>query len=88
MVIGGRKTLQALEEAAANVERVAALWNPTFTLPAYYKEMEKAARAFGMTLLSFECRSANDFDPALRRITAGCLFVDGRAVPVRPTAFN
>jgi putative ABC transport system substrate-binding protein len=78
------KTLQVLKEAMPTVERVAALWNPSFTLPAYYKAMEEAARASGMTLVSVESRTAADFDGALARVTAirpQALFVDGLAVP-------
>jgi putative ABC transport system substrate-binding protein len=78
------KTLQALKQAVPTVQRVAALWNPGFTLPAYYKAMEEAAQASGMTLLSVESRAATDFDAALARVTAmrpHALFVDGLAVP-------
>ena len=78
------KTLQVLKEAVPMVERVAALWNPSFTLPAYYKAMEEAARASGMALVSVESRTATDFDGALARVTAirpHALFVDGAAVP-------
>jgi putative ABC transport system substrate-binding protein len=76
--------LQALKDAVPSVRRVAALWNPDFTLPAYYKAMENAAQASGMTLLSVESRAATDFDAALTRVTAirpHALFVDGLAVP-------
>ena len=64
------KTLQVLKEAVPTVDRVAALWNPTFTLPAYYQAMGEAARTSGMTLLSVESRSATDFNGALTRVTA------------------
>ena len=76
--------MQALKEAVPSVQRVAALWNPGFTLPAYYKAMGKAAQASGMTLLSIESRLAADFDAALARVTTirpHALFVDGLAVP-------
>jgi putative ABC transport system substrate-binding protein len=78
------KTLQVLKEAVPSVTRVATLWNPSFTLSAYYREMEAAGRALGMTLLSFESRGVSDFDPALRGISSArpdALFVDGLAVP-------
>jgi len=78
------KTLHVLKEGVPAIQRVAALWNPGFTLPAYYAAMEDAARAAGMTLSSVQSRSATDFEPALARImsvTPDALFVDGLAVP-------
>jgi len=78
------KMLQNLKQAVPTIERVAALWNPSFTLPTYYKAMVEAARTSGMTLVSVEARTATDFDGALARVTAiqpHALFVDGLAVP-------
>ena len=78
------KTLQVLKEAVPTVRRVAALWNPNFTLPAYYRAMEQTAASSGMTLFSVESRTAQDFGPALARLRAlrpDALFADGLAVP-------
>jgi len=78
------KTLQTLKEVVPSVRRVAVLWNPSFTLPAFYKAMEETAQAYGMTLLSVESREPADFDSALARITSirpDSVFVDGPAVP-------
>jgi putative ABC transport system substrate-binding protein len=78
------KTLQELKQAVPTIDRVAVLWNPSFTLPAYYEAMVEAARRSGMTLVSVEARTTADFDAALARVTAirpHALFVDGLAVP-------
>ena len=60
------KTLQVLKEAVPTVKRVAALWNPSFTLPAYYAAMEEAAKEAGITLVSVESRVPTEFDPGRR----------------------
>jgi len=76
--------LQVLKEAVPRVQLVAAIWNPSFTLPAYYAAMETAARARGMTLASVESRAPADFEPALNRVATirpDGAFVDGLAVP-------
>ena len=78
------KTLQVLKEALPTVKRVAALWNPSFTLPAYYAAMEEAAKEAGITLVSVESRVPTEFDPALGLLASSrpeALFVDGLAVP-------
>ena len=81
--IGG-KILEVLKQAVPSVGRVAALWNPSFTLPAYYQAMEKAADASGMTLLSIESRTPAELEPALARLRAlrpHALLFDGLAFP-------
>jgi putative ABC transport system substrate-binding protein len=62
------KRLELLKEAVPKVARVAFLWEPDGTrgnLPL--TEMEAAAKALGLKLLSLEVRSLDDFEGAFAR---------------------
>ena len=62
------KRLELLKEAVPKVARVAFLWEPGGTrgnLPL--TEMEAAAKALGLKLLSLEVRSLDDFEDAFAR---------------------
>src|SRR5262245_9889205 len=56
----GTKRLQLLKEAISTISRVAFLWNPdNASNTAYYEELQRAAPALGVKLLSVEVRSFN-----------------------------
>jgi putative tryptophan/tyrosine transport system substrate-binding protein len=58
------KRLQLLKEGVP-ASRVALLWNPdNASHAAYFEEMQVAAPALGLTLLSVQVRNANEFDGA------------------------
>jgi putative ABC transport system substrate-binding protein len=60
----GGKRLELLKEAAANVVRVAVLYNPTSAGAAreVKEDLPPAARALGLTLRTWEVRIVKDFD--------------------------
>ncbi len=59
------KRLQLLKEVIPSVSRVAILWNPdNASHPAQLEELQAAAPALGLTLLSVQVRNANEFDGA------------------------
>ena len=59
------KRLELLKDTLPNVSRVAFLWNPANEshIP-YLKEIQAAARALSLTLLSVEVRSMREFESA------------------------
>jgi putative ABC transport system substrate-binding protein len=62
------KRLELLKEAFPKVARVAFLWNPSGTRGNLtLTEMEAAAKALGLKLLSLEVRSLDDFEGAFAR---------------------
>jgi putative ABC transport system substrate-binding protein len=62
------KRLELLKEAFPKVDRVAFLWQPAETTGNLtLTEMEAAAKALGVKLLSLEVRSLDDFDSAFAR---------------------
>jgi ABC-type uncharacterized transport system substrate-binding protein len=64
------KRLQLLKEVIPSVSRVAVLWNPdNASNVAYFEEMQVAAPALGLTLISVAVRNANEFDAALAAMT-------------------
>jgi putative ABC transport system substrate-binding protein len=75
------KRLELLKAAFPGVSRVAVLWNPTNTVnTAQVREMETAAAALGVQLLSLEVRRSDDFEGAFRaglRGRADALIVPG-----------
>jgi putative ABC transport system substrate-binding protein len=61
----GPKRLELIKEALPQVTRVAVLWDPTFSGgPARWKEVEHAARALGLTLVSAEASSSDRLEAA------------------------
>ena len=75
------KRLELLKEVVPRVSRVAVLWNPANPLGApQLREVEVAARAFGMRLQPLEARGPSEFDSAFAAMTrerAGALIVLG-----------
>jgi putative ABC transport system substrate-binding protein len=61
------KRLELLKEAFPKVARVAFLWVPAERGNRALTEMEAAAKALGLKLLSLELRSLDDFDSAFAR---------------------
>ena len=61
------KRLELLKEAFPKVARVAFLWDRESRGNAALTEMEAAAKALGLKLLSLEVRSLDDFDSAFAR---------------------
>jgi putative tryptophan/tyrosine transport system substrate-binding protein len=62
------KRLELLKEAFPKVARVALLWNPSGSRGNLaLTDMEAAAKALGLKLLSLEVRSLDDFDSAFAR---------------------
>ncbi len=61
------KRLELLKEAFPKVARVAFLWVPAERGNLTLTEMEAAAKALGLKLLSLEVRSLDDFDSAFAR---------------------
>ena len=61
------KRLELLKEAFPKVARVAFLWAPAETGNQPLTDMEAAAKALGLKLLSLELRSLDDFDRAFAR---------------------
>jgi ABC-type uncharacterized transport system substrate-binding protein len=62
------KRLELLKEAFPKVRRVAVLWNPDLSTPAF-AETKNAAQALGMQLDSLEVRNPGDIDSAFTAIT-------------------
>lgn len=63
----GPKRLELLREAFPQITRVAVLWNPAFPgNPKQWKEVEHAARALGLTLVSAEASSSDGLEGAFR----------------------
>jgi putative ABC transport system substrate-binding protein len=77
------KRLELLKEAIPSVSRVAFLWNSASTAgPLQLKELQAAAPALGVTLLSFGVKGADDFDrafAAMRKDRPGALVIHGDA---------
>jgi len=75
------KRLELLKEVIPSASRVAVLWNPTNpTNPLQLKEIQAAATALGVTLLSLEAKGADDIDRAfttMRKERSGALIVIG-----------
>jgi putative ABC transport system substrate-binding protein len=61
------KRLELLREAFPKVARVAFLWQPGWRGNLALTDMEAAAKALGVKLLSLEVRSLDDFDSAFAR---------------------
>jgi ABC-type uncharacterized transport system substrate-binding protein len=61
------KRLELLKEAFPKVARVAFLWQPGWRGNLALTDMEAAAKASGVKLLSLEVRSLDDFDSAFAR---------------------
>jgi len=61
------KRLELLKEAFPKVARVAFLWQPSWRGNLTLTDMEAAAKALGVKLLSLEVRSLDDFDSAFAR---------------------
>jgi putative ABC transport system substrate-binding protein len=61
------KRLELLKEAFPKVVRVAFLWQPGWRGNLALTDMEAAAKALGVKLLSLEVRSLDDFDSAFAR---------------------
>jgi putative ABC transport system substrate-binding protein len=61
------KRLELLKEAFPNVARVAFLWEQAARGNLTLTDMEAAAKALGVKLLSLEVRSLDDFDSAFAR---------------------
>jgi len=59
--------LELLKEAFPKVARVAFLWQPGWRGNLALTDMEAAAKALGVKLLSLEVRSLDDFDSAFAR---------------------
>ena len=60
------KRLEVLKQVAPTVSRVSVLWSPVWGRPpAYWDEVQRGARKFGMTLRSVEVRTPRDVDAAL-----------------------
>ena len=60
------KRLEVLKQVAPTVSRVSVLWSPVWGRPpAYWDEVQRGARKFGMTLRSVEVRTPRDVDTAL-----------------------
>ena len=61
----GPKRLELIKEALPHVTRVAVLWDPAFSGgPSRWKEVEHAARAVGLTLVSAEASSSERLEAA------------------------
>jgi len=74
------KHVEFLKQAVPALARLAVLWNPTNTShPPAVKAAQAAAQALGVSIVSFEVRSAGDLDSAfasmLRERVNGLLFV-------------
>ncbi len=73
------KRLELLKETLPNLSRVALLWNPTHPGQALaLKDTQEAARALGVTLISMEVRTREDFESvfgAIAKERAGALSV-------------
>jgi len=73
------KRLELLKETLPNLSRVAFLWNSTQPGQALaLKETQEAARALGVTLISMEVRTREDFESvfgAMAKERAGALIV-------------
>jgi putative ABC transport system substrate-binding protein len=65
------KRLELLREATPRASRVALLWNPPGSSPDYMKDTQMAARSLGVTLLSVEIRTADDFERAFASVLKG-----------------
>jgi putative ABC transport system substrate-binding protein len=64
------KKHQLLKETAPRVSRVGWIWNPDIVPEAVtFKEMQAAAPALGMTILSAEVRQAGEFAGAAAKLT-------------------
>jgi putative ABC transport system substrate-binding protein len=61
------KRLELLKEAFPKVVRVSFLWQPGWRGNLALTDMEAAAKALGLKLLSLEVRSLDDFDSAFAR---------------------
>jgi putative ABC transport system substrate-binding protein len=65
------KRLELLKEVIPRLSRVAVLWNPDFpAAPVNFKEMETAAKPFGLHLQSMEAQRPGDFASAFKTATA------------------
>ena len=75
------KRLELLKEAVPKLSRVAILWNPANpTNPIQVRDTQAVAPALGMTLLSVEVKTVDDFERAFAAIKtdrAGGLLVPG-----------
>ena len=66
----GAKRLQLLKEAVPKISRVAFLWNPANASNALaFQDIQVGARAQGVTLLSVEVSSPNQFESAFAAMT-------------------
>jgi len=66
----GAKRLQLLKEIVPHVARVAVLWNPANPAqPLHFESIQAGARALGVTLLSVEVRSPDEFEGAFAAMT-------------------
>jgi len=65
----GAKRLQLLREALPNVSRVAFLWNPqNASNVVQFENVQRAARALGLTLLSVQVSDPSKLDSALAAV--------------------
>jgi putative ABC transport system substrate-binding protein len=65
----GEKLLDLLKQALPRLSRVAILWNPDSRMQSFWLEdMQPAARALKLELLSFPARSGDDLAPAFRQM--------------------
>jgi putative ABC transport system substrate-binding protein len=64
------KLLELLKQAVPTISRVAVLWNPTNGAHAgYWRDVQAAARALGVTLQSLEVQGFEDLERAFGRAT-------------------
>lgn len=79
----GGKRLQVLKEAVSGISRIAVMWKPeSRTSASNFPDTMRAARAFGLELISLEMRGPDDFDGAFRaavrgRVNAVAVLSDG-----------
>ncbi len=63
------KVLEVLRDSAPKIKRVAILWDPASPGMRYYQvEAERAAKAFGLTLMYFEVRRPDDVPGEMKRM--------------------
>jgi putative tryptophan/tyrosine transport system substrate-binding protein len=68
----GAKRMQLLKEAIPKTTRVAILWNPTNPVKvADAREVQTAASALGIRVLSVEARNASDLEPGFAAMARG-----------------
>jgi putative ABC transport system substrate-binding protein len=64
------KRLQLLLQAVPRAKRIAVLWNPGYSgFKADWRELRAAAQALRVTLVPFEFRGADDFEPIFDAIS-------------------